>query len=149
MVRAILNRSWKQHAIRPPTSNRPNNTDKKCKTLRSKDELISDVLLWPLSHGHSSVGWPTRTYLQQLCMDMGCSREDLQEIASDQSSRLMIEDDRDEWRKRERERESGKSVRTARLMMMIWYRVFPIILNIHLQLYGNRSWWRKTLNSNL
>ena len=30
----------------------------------------------PLSNGHASVGWPTRTYLQQFCMDTGCSLED-------------------------------------------------------------------------
>ena len=34
---------------------------------RSKDRLISDVLLWTPWHGHANVGWPARTYLQQLC----------------------------------------------------------------------------------
>ena len=62
---------------------------------RSKDELISNILLWTLSHGQAGVRWPARTYLQQLCTDTGCSLEDLQEAM-----------DRDEkW-----ERESGKSV---------------------------------------
>ena len=55
---------------------------------RSKEKLISDVLLWTPSHGRASIGRPTRTYLQQLCADTGCSLEDL----------LKAMDDRDEWR---------------------------------------------------
>ena len=46
---------------------------------RSKDELISDILLWTPSHGQAKVGQPARTYIQQLCADMGCSLEDLLE----------------------------------------------------------------------
>ena len=34
---------------------------------RSKDELISDVLLWIPSHRRASVRQPARTYRQQLC----------------------------------------------------------------------------------
>ena len=34
---------------------------------RSRDELISDVLLWTPSHGRAKAGWPARTYIQQLC----------------------------------------------------------------------------------
>ena len=60
---------------------------------RSKEELISDVFLWIPLHGRASVGWPTRTYLQQLCTDTGYSLEDLQEAM----------DDRDKWRERVRE----------------------------------------------
>ena len=60
---------------------------------RSKDELISDALLWTPSHGCSSVGWPARTYLHQLCVDTGFSLKDL--------PRAM--DDRDGWRERVRE----------------------------------------------
>ena len=59
-----------------------------------RDGLISDVLLWALSHRHASVGRP-RTYLQQLCTDTGCSLEDLPEVI----------EDRDEWQERERVRE--------------------------------------------
>ena len=44
---------------------------------RSKDKLISDVLLWTPLHGHASVDQLTRTYIQQLCTDTGCSLEDL------------------------------------------------------------------------
>ena len=61
---------------------------------RSKDEFISDILLWTASHGRASVGRPTSTYLQQLCVDSGCSLEDLPGMM----------DDWDIWK------ESGKSV---------------------------------------
>ena len=43
---------------------------------RNKNELISDVLLWTLSHRRASVRWPVRTYWQQLCTETGCSLED-------------------------------------------------------------------------
>ena len=62
---------------------------------RSKDELINDVLIWTHSHGRTSVGRSTRTYLQQFCTDTGCRLEDPPEVM----------EDRDEWRERERERE--------------------------------------------
>ena len=43
----------------------------------SGDKLISDVLLWTPSHGLVKAGRPARTYIQQLCEDIGCSPEDL------------------------------------------------------------------------
>ena len=33
---------------------------------RSRDELISDVLLWTPTHGRAKAGRPARTYIQQL-----------------------------------------------------------------------------------
>ena len=50
---------------------------------RSRDELISDVLLWIPSHGWVKARWPARTYIQQLCTDMGCNLEDLSEAMDD------------------------------------------------------------------
>ena len=44
---------------------------------KSKDELISDILLWTPTHGCSSVGQSAKTYIYHLCMDMGCCLEDL------------------------------------------------------------------------
>ena len=38
---------------------------------RSRDKLISDVLLWTPSHGHAKAGQPVRTYIQQLCGERG------------------------------------------------------------------------------
>ena len=50
---------------------------------RSRDELISDVLLWTPTHGHAKAGRPAQTYIQQLCEDMGCSPEELPEAMND------------------------------------------------------------------
>ena len=52
---------------------------------KSRDELISDVLLWTPSHGQAKGGWPARTYIQQLCAYMGCSSEDQPEAMDDWS----------------------------------------------------------------
>ena len=38
---------------------------------------MSDIRLWTPSHGPAKAGRPTRTYIQQLCADIGCSPEDL------------------------------------------------------------------------
>ena len=43
---------------------------------RSKNELISNVLLWTPTHGHTS-DWFAKTYLHQLCVDTRYSLEDL------------------------------------------------------------------------
>ena len=47
---------------------------------RSRDELISDVLLWTPTYGRAKAGWPAQTYIQQLCEDTGCGPEDLPEV---------------------------------------------------------------------
>ena len=44
---------------------------------RSKYEIISDVVQWPPSHGRTSVGQSTRTNRKQVCVDTGCSLENL------------------------------------------------------------------------
>ena len=64
---------------------------------RSKDELISNILLWIPSHEQEKVGWPARTYIQQLCADTGYNLEDL--------PGAMV--DRDGWRERVREIRAG------------------------------------------
>ena len=50
---------------------------------RSRDEFISDVLLWTPTYGRAKAGRPTRTYIQQLCEDTGCSPEDLPKVMND------------------------------------------------------------------
>ena len=50
---------------------------------RSRDELISDILLWTPSHGRAKAGWPAWTYIQQLYANMGCSPEDIPEAMDD------------------------------------------------------------------
>ena len=54
---------------------------------RSKDELISDVLLWTPTYGCAKAGRPARTYIQQLCEDTGCNPEDLPEAMNDREKR--------------------------------------------------------------
>ena len=60
---------------------------------RSRDELISDVLLWTPTYGRAKAGRPARTYIQQFCEDTGCSPEDLPEAMND----------REKWRERIRD----------------------------------------------
>ena len=57
---------------------------------RSRDELISDVLLWTPTHGCAKAGRPAQTYIQQLCEDSGCCPEDLPGAMNE----------REEWRER-------------------------------------------------
>ena len=92
MLRAILNRPWQQHPTRrqlydhlPPITKtiQARQTRQAGHCWRSKDELVSDVLLWTPAYGQSKAGQPARTYLQQLCDDTGCNPEDLPEAMND------------------------------------------------------------------
>ena len=102
MLRTILNKSWRQHPTRhqlyghlPPVTKtiqaRRARHAGHCR--RSKDELISDVLLWTPTYGQAKAGWPARTYIQQLCEDTGCSPADLPEAMKD----------KEKWRERVRD----------------------------------------------
>ena len=86
MLRAILNKSWRQHPTRhqlyghlPPITKtiQVRRTRHAGHCRRSKDELIRDVLLWTSTHGHAKAGRPARTYIQQLYEDTGCCPENL------------------------------------------------------------------------
>ena len=102
MLRAILNKSWRQHAIRhqlydhlPPITKtiHARRTRHAGHCWRSKDELISDVLLWAPTYGRANAGRPDRTYIQQLCEDIGYTPEDLPEVMND----------REKWQERVRD----------------------------------------------
>ena len=102
MLRAILNKSWRQHPTKQQLSGHLSPITKTIKAWRtghavhcwrSKDELISDVLLRTPSHGRAKAGRPARTYIQQLSEDTGCSPEDQPEAMND----------REEWRGRVRD----------------------------------------------
>ena len=92
MLWAILNKSWWQH---PTTHQLYGHLPPITKTIqvrrirhaghcwRSRDELISDVLLWTPTHGHAKAGRPARIYIQQLCEDTVCCPEDLPEAMND------------------------------------------------------------------
>ena len=91
-LRAILNKSWQQHPTRhqlyshqPPITKtiQARQTRHAGHCWRSKDGIVSDVLLWTPAYGQSKAGWPARTYIQQLCDDTGCSPEDLPEAMND------------------------------------------------------------------
>ena len=82
MLRAILNKSWQQHPTRhqlyghlPPITKttQVRRTRHAGHYWRSKDELISDVLLWTPAYDQAKAGRPARTYIQQLCEDTGCN----------------------------------------------------------------------------
>ena len=106
MLQVILNKSWRQH---PPKHQLFGHLPPVTKTIqvrrtrhaghcwRSKDQLISDVLLWTPAYGQTKAGRPARTYIQQLWEDTGCSPEDLPEAMND----------REKWRERVRDIRAG------------------------------------------
>ena len=92
MLWAILNKSWQQHLtkhqlyghlspIMKTIQDRRTRHAGHC--WRSKDELISDVVLWTPAYGQAKAGRPAQTYIQQLCEETGCSPEDLPEAMND------------------------------------------------------------------
>ena len=96
-LRAILNKSWRQHPTKKQLYGHLPPITKTIKIRRarharhywrSRDKLISDVLLCT-----PKAGRPARTYIQQLCGDAGCSSENLPEVM----------DDREGWRERVRD----------------------------------------------
>ena len=106
ILRAILNKSWRQHPTRhqlyghlPPITKtiqvRRTRHARHC--WRSKDELISDVFLWTPTYDQAKAGRPAWTYIQQLCEDTGCNPEDLPEAMNN----------REKWRERVRDIRAG------------------------------------------
>ena len=102
MLWVILNKSWRQHPTRHQLYGhlplitkiiQVRRTRHTWHCWRSRDELISDVLLWTHTYGRAKAGRPARTYIQQLCKDTGCSPEDLLEAMND----------REKWRERVRD----------------------------------------------
>ena len=102
MLRAILNKSWRQHPTKQHLYGHQPLITKTIKirrtrhaghSWRSRDELISDVLQWTPAHGRAKAGRPARTYIQQLC-------EDLPEAMND----------REDWRERIRDIRAGGTI---------------------------------------
>ena len=102
MLRAILNKSWRQHPTRhqlyghlPPITKtiQVRRARHAGHCWRSKDELISDVLLWTPAYGQVKAGRPARTYIQQLCEDTEYSPE----------YRPKAMNEREKWRERVRD----------------------------------------------
>ena len=44
---------------------------------KCKDKLINNILVWSPTQGHTSAGWPTKTYIYQFCADTKCHLENL------------------------------------------------------------------------
>ena len=125
MLRAILNKSWRQHPIRrqlyghlPPITKtiQVRRARHAGHCWRSRDELISDVLQWTPTYGRTKAGRPARTYIQQLCEDTGCSPEDLPEAIND----------KEKWRER---------IRDIRASGTTWRWWWCIYLSTYLSIY--------------
>ena len=106
ILRGILNKSGRQHPTKhrlcgplPPITKtiQASQTRHAGHCWRSRDELISDVLLWTPTYGQAKSGRPTRKYIQQLGEDTGCSPEDMPEAMND----------REKWRERVRDIRAG------------------------------------------
>ena len=126
MLRAILNKSGRQHPTRHQLYGHLPHITKTIQVRRtrhaghcwrSRDELISDVLLWTPTHDRAKAGRPARTYIQQLCEDTGCCPEDLPEAMNE----------REKWWER---------VKEIRATSTTWWRwwwyniIFYIIMNV-------------------
>ena len=137
MLRAILNKSWRQHPSRhqlyghqPPITKtiQVRRTRHAGPCWRSRDELISDVLLWTPTHGRAKAGRPARTYIQQLSEDTGCCPEDLPEVMND----------RGKWR--ERVRDIRATSTTWWWWWWWWWQVYNIIHNATIS-YNLVTFW--------
>ena len=82
MLSAVLNKSWKQH----PTKNKLYDhlppilqtiQERRTKHVRhcwrSKDLLVSDLLLWTSAHGHTIIIHLAKAHIHMFCADTGCN----------------------------------------------------------------------------
>ena len=134
MLKAILNKSWRQHPTRhqlyghlPPIAKtiQTRRTRHVGHCWRSRDELISDVLLWTPAYGQAKEGWPARTYIQQLCEDTGCNPGDLPEAMND----------REKWRERVRDIRASDTT-------WWWLYIYTRVLQKELSLSQKKHRWK-------
>ena len=115
--------------VRPPTIHHENYQIKRTRNAghcwRSKDQLISDILLYTPSHGRAKAGRPAKPYIQQLCTDTGRSLEDQPEAM----------DDIEGWRERVREICAGKCDMMMMLMTFSYNRTHSSISDIYIYIY--------------
>ena len=117
MLRAILNKSWRQHPTRHQLYGhlplitktiQVRRTRHAGHCWRSKDELIIDVLLWTLAYGQAKAGRLARTYIQQLCEDTDvtlktCQKRWMIGRSGERGSEISVlaarldDDDDDDW----------------------------------------------------
>ena len=146
MLRAILNRSWRQYPSRhqlyghlsPITKTiQGRGTKHAGNCWRSKDELISDVLLWTPTYGQAKAGRPARTYIQQLSEDAGCNPEDRPEVMNN----------REKWRERVRDIRAGGTT-WWRWWWWWWWLYCKCSKRVTQGLRGRGSWW-PNINCNI
>ena len=134
MLRAILNKSWQQHPTRhqlyghlPPITKtiQARRTRHAGHCWRSKDEIVSDVLLWTPTYGQSQAGRPAPTYIRQLCDDTGCNPEDLREAMNV----------RETWRERVRD------ILASRTTWCWW--IWILAINCKISIFQLKIFWLK------
>ena len=85
MLRAVLNSSWKKHPIKQQLYRNLAAISNIIREIRmrfaghlwrTKQDLISNTLLWRPPHGNTCAGRPTTTCINQICADHGCLVED-------------------------------------------------------------------------
>ena len=138
MLRAILNKSWRQHPTKhqlyghmPPIRKtiQVRGTRHAGHYWRSRDELISIVPLWSPIYGWAKAGRPAGTYIQLLCEDTGWSPKDLPEAMND----------REKWRERVGDiRESGMTWWWWRWW---WNMVSRGVLERHVRCWDQGATW--------
>ena len=92
MLRAILNRYWKDH---PNNKDIYGNIPDICTSIRqqrlhfyghcwrSRLELASNVIIWQPTHGKRKIGRPRRTYVDQLVDDTLCDVNEIKKAMED------------------------------------------------------------------
>ena len=128
MLRAILNKSWRQHPTRHQLYGHLSPITKTIQVRRtryaghcwrSRDELISDVLLWTPTRDRAKARRPARTYIQQLCEDTGCCLEDLPEEMNDW----------EKWRERVRD------IRATSTAWWWWWYIYMLYIYVIYVIY--------------
>ena len=136
MLRAILNKSWRQHPTKQHLYGHLLTITKTIQVWRtshaencwrSRDELISDVLRLTPTYDRAKAGRPARTYIQQLCEDTGCSPEDLSEAMNY----------REKWQERVRDIRAGSTT-----WWWWWYIIISPLLSTGIRgsVYISKSW---------
>ena len=102
ILRAILNKSWRQHPTRhqlyshlPPITKtiQARRTRHAGHCWRSKDKLISDVLLWTPTYGREKAGRTAPTYIHTYLPETMNDREKWWEWVRDIRARHDVDDD--------------------------------------------------------
>ena len=91
LLRAALNVKWQSH-----TTNQIlyDNLPKVTSTIQqmrlfcgrcwcSKDEVVSQVMMWEQNHGKRPKGRPAKTFFDQLAQESGLTRDDLPKVMED------------------------------------------------------------------